>query len=299
MAGPKKAQNGAAWAKALRGVLNRAAGKEQARAGNRIARELERLFGERHERAVVTRWLRGERTPDQQGVARMNAAVGALVGGESARRYLDAEARACGLLEVDEQTALHDGLAPFEFVIYPEPPPWSETGVPRAIAALPAEKRRRLLAELHRVHRHLLYDAIGASVPYERGVESIQACFAKHGLNLDELLDGERFGTAEQLAITAELRDALARAFATFFPDSAARERFGAAHAIGSAYRRYIARLPASKILDFQGPSFFFRLWQAYQAKEKLRLPSAPQAALGKRCSAKRPAKKQKGESKR
>jgi hypothetical protein len=265
MPGPKKDKiETTRWRTAAQAVLSR-----QPASGNKVAGEIRRIFKERHDPRVINRWLSGDRTPDAQSVAHLNAAIGSLVSEDAARKYLDSAARRCGLLDAADEERLRDGCAAFELVIDDERRAAFDQRFIARLAALDRTSREDLLDELYYAHQKLLFDAMGGRVRYEAGLDRLQAICHGYGIDLDNLCVDEEFGTPDQLLFNARWRDALANMFATFFPDSSAAQRFGAQRAI----ERALGLHPAFATIGALGPAFLNALWRARESNKPLKWP--------------------------
>ncbi len=229
MPGSKKVKNGTIWGDEVRRLVHRP--------GERIAVELEVGYGLKHRRSVVTRWLSGERQPDEETVERINAVVERLINKEGARAYLDAQAREDGLLDADDRTRARDALAAFELIVGSVTPTlagrFADAIVPKA----------RLCTELHRAHRKALFDAVNGRVSVRTGFDVLRPILKKHGLDLDRFLD-EGAPEWEAARLEAEFLSTVRKALVRFYPDASAHERFEAETAINRAAVAWMEQLP-------------------------------------------------------
>ena len=290
MTNRSKNQYAAAWGKCVREVLRRW--------GVQAKDVTLAVFGSssRDYQSLLHQYLSGFRKPGQERVGAITRAIGSLAGSDGARVYLDAEARIHGLLSPSDDDRLCDAATAFDlvginivsalaFVRRHGLARFRLVGADRTEAhaflrrfaekldGLAPAKRVRLLDELHRAHRKLLFDASAGRVRYELGLETVRRCLIRYGIHLDDLI-AEASGTPEQVRLNAARRDAIAQAFATHFPDSSAAERFGAQRAIDRAYSDYIERLPIVRATVFQGPEFTSRLLLAHLKGERIKLPA-------------------------
>jgi hypothetical protein len=273
MGGSKIGKKETTWGKEVRRLIHRP--------GERIAAELHAIYGVEHRRAVVTRWLSGERQPDEETVKRINTVVGQLMGNESAREYLDAQARDDELLDTDNKTRARDALAAFDLIVGKVTP----TLVRRVTEAI--VPNRKLCAALHSAHRKALFDAVDGRVSLRTGLDVLRPILMKHSLDLDSLLD-EDGSQWEAVRLEAEFLSAVRTALVRLYPDASARERFEAESAIKRAASAWMQNLPTFKAVAYQGPEFFGALVMASWRKRKLgvvptRVARAYEAATLKR----------------
>ena len=228
------------WGETVRAVMKRggAPGKNVAAAvcWNDSARD----------QSLLHQYLSGRRRPNPERVRSIAKAVGTLIRDE-ATAYLEADARVHGLLDADLDALLGDGLAAFGLV-FGDIPFGFATRFVEGIATLPEPARAKLLAELHREHRKLLFNALGGRVRVPDALEALRKTLAARRLNLDTLLDEGALGGSQEAQVNAGLHRDIRDAFARFFPDSSARERFEAEQAIKRAIGLYLGGHPRISI---------------------------------------------------
>ncbi len=284
-----KNANARRWGKAVRAVLRKASVRSKALAKKAFGRD------DRFAQSLLAQYLSGVRCPSHDRVRAIVAAVGDLVG-PSAWQYLDAEACYCDLLAADDSKLVREGLAAFELVIGKVPRAYGPAGFELAepgfarrllkgIEALPAPQRRKLLVELHRAHRKLLYLVLErpSRARMETGFRTLRMVLSRYGIGLDVLLRDEGSGTPEQLALEAEWHGAIARALAVLCPDSSARERLAAQRAIESARNEYFNSHWLVAAVAAQGSDFATDLWRGHRKSRELGIVPAPIARAYRR----------------
>jgi len=227
-----KVSNLKTWGSAVRATLKKGAERE-AHVAERIGLN----------RGMLHQYLSGVRRPSADTLRAIAQAVGELVGRDSAQAYLDAEARCQGLLDVNNDELLHDGLAACELVVGIITPGFVHR-FSGAVAGLQAAGRRKFLLLLHHAHCKALFDAIDGRVSARSGFDALRSVFANARLNLDALLDDGEPGASQTARVRAELLTEIRRAIATVAPHASAKERFMAEYAIADAFSEYLQCSP-------------------------------------------------------
>lgn len=206
-------------------------------------------------RGLLSQYLKGIRTPTQDTLRQINAAVGEHLKNPAVTAHLDAEAMLQGIIDAGLPVKVARVLDGFRVVLDRDVTRfWINAR--KAIGGLQPyrgrsadDRRLALTRELHRAARKYLLATTAGRVPRQSGLDEACEIFRLYGINPEKLHAGPR------IVWFSELSDDVHRALVESFPGSSAPERWAAHQRILAAVVTNLTSHPGPFIQRKDGES--------------------------------------------